>query len=224
MLSAVLATLLALALFYVYYNGNIDTQEVNTQSSSSDTSPPKESWSQPPQVSSMDYFSNFFSNLTKFYVRYQGTEYVRITDNFCQAFMLGQIINSTHMLINNTLYRYGVLAYKPMGKDYVVLDKVDLGREIYITHTQPQENITVTGGFGQPIWFKLNVNGESRVYWNTEYPGIVYEEKKLICTHSTIKVNSKTVHIIRLFLVKHGVEGGVGVAGIWLALLAIEDH
>lgn len=217
-LLVVLATVLASLVLLYLYHSSVGSQSTSAHPGSSAIS--ASSKPSPTSFNGVGFFSKFFLNLTRFYASRQGTEYVSIADSFCRALLLGRIVNSTHILVNGTLYSYGVLAYKPMGGDYDITDRLIIGNRVHIAHIQPKKNITVIGGFGKPIWFELSVNGESRVYWNTEYPGIVYENEKLICTHSTIRVGGETIHIVRLFLVKHGVGGGVGVASTWLALLA----
>ncbi|RLC35823.1 hypothetical protein DRH29_05710 [candidate division Kazan bacterium] len=218
-----LIMLSSLAMLYLYY-GSIGPQEIATQSTSPVAGAPSETYSTSPKVHVVDFFSKFYSNITKFYTDHQDMGHVSVTDSFCQALLLGKLVNSTHILINGTLYRYGILAYKPMNGSYVIFDKLDLDDKIHIVHIQPRENITVTGGFGRTIWFELSVNSENKVYWSTEYPGIVYEKEKLICTHNTIKVNDETIHIVRLFFIKHGVEGGVRVTSTWLALVLTENY
>ncbi len=167
------------------------------------------------------FFRSFYSSMTGFYTRYQGAEYVYVEDSFCRAFLLGRVVNSTHMLINGTPYRYGILAYKPMGEDYVFSREVDLGGGVRVTHIPPQKNLTVTGGFGRTVWFNVSADGEWRVYWNTEYAGIVYYKEELVCTHIPVRVDGVTVHIVRLLFAKQGVEGGIGWASTWLAMLPV---
>ncbi len=220
----VLVIIVTLVLLYEYYGNNISIWGTDIQSTSSAICTSSEICFTPSEMSGVDFFRSFFSNMTMFYAKYRGTGYVSVTSGFCQALLLGHVVNSTYMLINDTLYRYGVLAYKPMGRGYVVFKELDLGSGVRVTHIPPQRNITVTGGFGHAIWFNISVNGEERVYWNTENPGVVYEKEKLICTHDTVRVDSTTIHIVRLFFVKHGVESGVGVASIWLALLPVGDY
>ncbi|RLE45779.1 MAG: hypothetical protein DRJ31_10800 [Candidatus Methanomethylicota archaeon] len=108
-----------------------------------------------------------------------------------------------------------------MGRDYVVSRQLDLGEGLRLVHIPAQKNITVTGGFGPTLWFKVSVDGEEKIYWNTMYPGVVYEDEKLVCSHSIMSINNVTVHIIRLFFVKHGIRGGIGVASVWLAMTPV---
>ena len=218
-LLATLVILLALALLYEYYRSNINTGEASTSPPSSTIGTPSETGSTHPEVSGVGFFSDFFLSMTKFYARHRGAEYVYVEDSFCRVFLLGQVVNSTHML-NGTPYHYGVLAYKPMGEDYVFLKEVNLDG-VRVTHIPPQKNITITGGAGPTVWFNVSVDGEWKVYWNSEYAGIVYYKEELVCTHDAVRVDGVTVHIVRLLYAKQGVEGGIGWASAWLAMLPV---
>ncbi|RLF17780.1 MAG: hypothetical protein DRZ82_09455 [Thermoprotei archaeon] len=213
----VLAILVVPVLLYEYYSTSTSVLETATQPPPT-IGPSSETSTASLENNGVRFFKAFFSNLMSFYVRHQGTRHVSIADSFCQAFLLGQVVNSTHILINGTLYRYGILAYKPMGEDYVISERLDLGEGLQLIHIPAQENITVTGGFGPTLWFRVGIDGVEKVYWSTMYPGIVYEDEKLICSHDTVNISNITVDIIRLFFVKHSVRDGIEVASIWLAV------
>ena len=211
----ILAILVVLVLLYEYYSTS--ALEMATQPPST-IEPSDETSTVSLENNGVRFFKAFFSNMTSFYVRHQSTRYVSVADSFCQAFLLGQVINSTHILINGTLYRYGILAYKPMGEDYVISERLNLGEGLRLIHIPAQENITVTGGFGPTLWFRVGIDGVEKVYWSTMYPGIVYEDEKLICSHDAVNISNITVDIIQLFFVKHSIRDGLEVASIWLAM------
>ncbi len=158
---------------------------------------------------------NFLASARKYYLRYMEGSYL---DDFCKALILNSsIVNTTFILIHGRPYLYGVLAYMPPTGNYQFIEQLKLNN-ITVTHILPQENITVTGGFGPLQWFRVSKNNVTKTLYFASYPGIVYNNGT-ICGSITIELEGEHIFIAKIFIVESTPK--LVETSLWLVLLPV---